>query len=138
MPKATQLVSNRAKICTQVNLAPKARLFSSSYGTMPSLSYISAVISSLITWLISSKKLYSSGAIRFEFDIRRNKFKLLGVDCSMSYRLSPEQASSICFCTFRAGDWSWLRISTQGQHAPLLFIKVIIVISLNCWWNQAR
>lgn len=87
MPKVTQLVSNRAKICTQVNLAPKARLFPSSYGTKASLSYISAVISSLITWLISSKKLYSSGAIRFEFDIRRDKFKLLGVDCSISYRL---------------------------------------------------
>lgn len=87
MPKVTQLVSNRAKICTQVNLAPKARLFSSSYGTKASLSYNSAVISSLITWLISSEKLYSSGALRFKFDIRRNKFKLLGVDCSISYRL---------------------------------------------------
>lgn len=87
MPKVTQLVSNRAKIYTQVNLAPKARLSSSSYGTKASLSYNSAVISSLITWLISSEKLYSSGALRFKFDIRRNKFKLLGVDCPISYRL---------------------------------------------------
>lgn len=87
MPRVTQLVSNRAKIYTQVNLAPKARLSSSSYGTKASLSYNSAVISSLITWLISSEKLYSSGALRFKFDIRRNKFKLLGVDCPISYRL---------------------------------------------------
>lgn len=90
LPKLIQLVNRGAKICTQVSLAPKATHAFSPYDwTMASVIYFSAIMSSSATWLVSSKKVSSSGAIRFEFDIRRDKFKLLGGHCSTIHKVCP-------------------------------------------------
>lgn len=126
MPKVTQLVNSRAKICTHVSLAPNAKLFSSSCQTMASLSYISAIISSTV-WLVSSKKLSSGRALRFGLGKGRNKSKLLGGDCSTIYKLSPEQASSIrLFLHF----WSRELVVAKDRHSgttsttPSPFMKI--------------
>lgn len=104
----------------------EGQALSPSSGTRVSLSYVSARISSPTMWLVSSKKMFSRGAVRFGSDGRRNSLKLLGGDCSALHKLSPEsQASSVglCFCTSGAGDRSCLGTGTQGQHALCLLIK---------------
>lgn len=141
MPKVTQLVNSRAKICTQVSLAPNTKLFSSSCQTMASLSYISAIISSTV-WLVSSKKLSSSRALRFGLGKGRNKSKLLGGDCSTIYKLSPEQASSIrLFLHF----WSRELVVAKDRHsgttctAPSPFMKIDNNTHLlDCWGESNK
>lgn len=120
----------------------EGQALSPSSGTRVSLSYVSARISSPTMWLVSSKKMFSRGAVRFGSDGRRNSLKLLGGDCSALHKLSPE--SGFLRRTLFLHFWSrrplvpWDRHS--GTTCTLLAYKrqIITLISLDCWGESNK